>query len=54
MRDKMEPDWAPPAWEELSDEQRANIRKTNEENRQYMADLGEAIRTGGPYPDLPK
>lgn len=40
-----------PPWESLTDEQREKVRAANREHRKYMNDLGEAIRTGGPYPD---
>lgn len=53
-REFMPPQWQPPTWEQLTDEQKQNIREANLENQKYMADLGEAIRTGGPYPDVPK
>ena len=40
-----------PAWEELTEEQRHNIRKINLQHQQFMNSLGRAIATGGPLPD---
>jgi hypothetical protein len=35
-----------PAWDDLTDEQRANTRKANESQRDYMRKLGDAIARG--------
>ena len=45
-------DYAGPAWEELTEQQRENIRQTNRDHQKFMNDLGAAIATGGPLPDL--
>lgn len=41
-----------PAWEDLTEQQRKNIRQTNLAHQKFMNDLGAAIATGGPLPDL--
>lgn len=40
-----------PAWSELNDEQRENIRAVNHQHRDFMDQLGIAISTGNPLPD---
>ena len=45
-------DYRGPAWEDLTEQQRANIRQTNLDHQKFMNDLGAAIATGGPLPDL--
>ena len=42
-----------PKWEDLTEEQRANIRKVNNDHANWMNELGNSIRTGGPIPELP-
>jgi len=39
-----------PAWDDLTEEQKAKIRAANNEHHEYMEKLGDAIRTGGPLP----
>lgn len=43
-----------PAWEDLTDEQRENIRAVNNQHQNFMDKLGVAISTGGelPYPAI--
>ena len=38
-------------WEDLTEEQRENIRKINRQHQSFMDDLGAAIATGGPLPN---
>lgn len=40
-----------PAWDDLTEEQRENIRAANRDQQTFMNALGEAIATGGPLPD---
>ena len=40
-----------PPWEDLTEEQRENIRKANNDHARFMDDLGKAIATGGPLPN---
>ena len=42
-----------PKWEELTEEQRQNIRNINDEHDKWFNDLGAALASGGPLPDLP-
>lgn len=42
-----------PAWEDLSEDQKANIRVINLEHQKFMDQLGQAISTGGPLPLMP-
>lgn len=44
--------FVPPAWEDLTEEQRANIRKTNKDFHSDMQELGKAIASGSPLPKL--
>lgn len=41
-----------PAWEDLTEEQRKNIRAINNQHATFMDDLGKAISAGGPLPDI--
>lgn len=45
-----------PAWEDLTNEQRAAIRETNDRHMRYMDNLGRAIAAGNKRPlmRLPK
>lgn len=41
----------PTPWEDLTETQRANIRKANDSNADFMGKLGKAITSGGPLPN---
>ena len=41
----------PAPWEDLTEVQRANIRRANDSNADFMDKLGKAISSGGPLPN---
>lgn len=43
-----------PAWENLTDEQRENIRAINYQHRDWMELMGKALATGAQLPPLPR